>query len=169
MNICTISGCDSPARAKGLCNKHRIRLRVHGNPLMMTMRERGDGTIHKSGYLRFHTSERLIFRHVLIAEKALGRPLPPKAKVHHVDEDRSNDANGNLVICENQAYHQLLHRRMRALRACGHTTWRSCNVCHRYDDPANLYVSPSGESVFHQSCQREYAMAWRLKRKKEPS
>ncbi len=165
MKRCSIDGCERKFRSKGLCNMHRIRLRVHGNPLTITMREKGQGTIHKSGYMRFHTSGRLVFRHIVIAEKALGRPLPQKARVHHVDENRSNDSNSNLVICENQTYHHLLHQRARAFRDCGHASWRSCNVCHAYDDPANLYISPSGSSVFHSSCQRKYAMSWRQKRR----
>lgn len=165
MKRCTIDGCEDKIHASGLCNKHRLRLRTHGNPLTTTMREQGQGTIHKSGYCRFKINGRLIFRHILIAEKALGNRLPLRAKVHHIDENRSNDAPRNLVICENQAYHQLLHRRQRALRDCGHATWRSCNVCHRYDDPVNIYISPSGRSVFHATCQRAYASAWRLNRR----
>ncbi len=45
------------------------------------------------------------------AEQALGHPLPPSAVVHHhtYDGDRSQ-----LVICQDRAYHALLHQRMRA-------------------------------------------------------
>ena len=46
--------------------------------------------------------------HILLAEKALKKPLPPKAVVHHHSE-------AQLVICENQAYHLLLHTNMRRL------------------------------------------------------
>lgn len=46
--------------------------------------------------------------HVLLAEKALGKALPLKAVVHHHTPEQ-------LVICQNQAYHLLLHRRQRAL------------------------------------------------------
>src|SRR5262245_41632863 len=38
--------------------------------------------------------------HVLMAEAAVGHPLPPGAKVHHVDGNRWNNANANLVICQ---------------------------------------------------------------------
>lgn len=61
------------------------------------------------------------------AEQALGKPLPPKAVVHHADGTRSDDAP--LVICENQSYHRLLHARMNVKRAGGHPD--SDAVCGR--------------------------------------
>jgi hypothetical protein len=62
----------------------------------------------KDGYVR---------EHVLVAERALGKFLPPGAMVHHVNEVKADNRGANLVICENHAYHQLLHRRMRKLEA----------------------------------------------------
>lgn len=53
------------------------------------------------------------YEHILIAEKALGRPLPPGAEVHHWDKDRWNNTPTNLVICPDHAYHMLIHKRMR--------------------------------------------------------
>lgn len=54
-----------------------------------------------------------VYRSLLVAEKALGYPVPPRHQVHHFDLDKSNDTNSNLVICENAAYHNLLHARQR--------------------------------------------------------
>src|SRR3990167_9989532 len=54
--------------------------------------------------------------HILVAEKALGRPLPEGVEVHHHDENRQNNSNSNLVICQDVAYHRLLHVIMRVLR-----------------------------------------------------
>jgi hypothetical protein len=68
--------------------------------------------------------------HVLRAEKALGRSLPPKAVVHHADGSMSDDAP--LVICENQAYHRLLHARMNIQRAGGNpNTDAFCGRCRK--------------------------------------
>lgn len=52
--------------------------------------------------------------HILVAERAFGRRLPKGVVVHHVNEQGHDNRNENLVICENQAYHALLHTRMRA-------------------------------------------------------
>jgi len=66
--------------------------------------------------------------HRLRAEKALGKPLPPKAEVHHADGSIADDAP--LVICESHAYHFLLHQRMRVVRAGGNpNTDKICSYC----------------------------------------
>ena len=77
--------------------------------------------------------------HIFLAEKALGKLLPPEAVVHHVNEKRNDNHPGNLVVCENQAYHFLLHKRSRALKACGHADWQRCCRCSDYDHPDNMY------------------------------
>lgn len=68
--------------------------------------------------------------HRLRAEAALGKPLPPKAHVHHADGSKRADAP--LVICEDAAYHHLLHIRTKILRLGGDpNTQRCCYACHQ--------------------------------------
>ena len=70
------------------------------------------------------------YEHRIIAERALGKPLPKGAKVHHVDENERNNAHSNLVICQDQSYHKLLHVRALIVRAGGDpntTYW--CRTC----------------------------------------
>lgn len=100
--------------------------------------------------------------HIVIAEAAMGKTLPVGAEVHHVDENKANNAPSNLVICPDRAYHQLLHRRMRALEACGHADWRKCHRCGQYDKPENLHQS--AQKVYHAACNRAHVSAWRAKK-----
>ena len=68
--------------------------------------------------------------HVAIAQRALGRRLPNGAQVHHVDGNKRNNANGNLVICQDGAYHALLHHRAVIVRAGGDpNTQEFCRKC----------------------------------------
>lgn len=96
-----------------------------------------------------------VLQHAAIVAEALGHPLPPRACVHHVDEVRTNNANTNLVACENAAYHYLLHLRMRALAACGHADWRQCARCSRWDSPEALVIHGK-RSVVHSACNQRY-------------
>ena len=89
--------------------------------------------------------------HVAIAEKALGKPLPPDAEVHHVNGSKDN---GPLVICQDHAYHHLLHKRARAYKACGHANYLKCPFCKRYDDPKKLIKA--GTILCHRDCRNEY-------------
>ena len=98
----------------------------------------------------------LIRKHTLVAEKALGKPMPPGVIVHHVDEDRSKNSPSNLVVCENNTYHLFLHRRMKALKVCGYANWRKCRFCKKYDDPENMCIYLPRNAAWHTKCQNEY-------------
>jgi hypothetical protein len=77
--------------------------------------------------------------HVLRAERALGRPLPKGAVVHHADG--STRADSPLVICQDAAYHKLLHVRMRVRAAGGDpNTQRVCSTCRQPKDFAAFYT-----------------------------
>jgi len=68
--------------------------------------------------------------HTIIAENALGKYLPVSAEVHHVDKVRTNNANSNLVICQDHVYHELLHCRMRVRESGGNPdTDKICSWC----------------------------------------
>lgn len=120
----------------------------------------GGRTVHANGYVSVHAPDHpnahngRVLEHVLVAEEATGLALPKKAQVHHVDGNPSNNSPGNLVVCEDQEYHLLLHRRMRARGACGHPGWLRCRYCKEYDTPANLSIS--GQHAYHKACAAEY-------------
>jgi len=97
----------------------------------------------------------------LVVETIMEKYLPSKAVVHHVDENRKNDSPNNLVACENRAYHNLLHKRQRALETCGHANWLKCKFCKQYDDPQN--VVKNGSSCYHKECRNKYRREHRQK------
>lgn len=82
-----------------------------------------------NGSVTVRLNGRQYLEHILVAEKALGKPLPKGTEVHHIDENRHNNAGSNLVICQDRAYHKLLHRRMRRLRDCGSLDLKRCWKC----------------------------------------
>jgi hypothetical protein len=65
-----------------------------------------------------------------------------------------------LVVCEDNAYHRLLHVRADAYRATGQATWRQCVRCHEWDDPCAMRVnqrrSGGGVSYAHRGCDLAY-------------
>lgn len=78
----------------------------------------------------------LVAEHRLVAEKALGKILPDTAVVHHHNEDPTDNRPENLVICQDQSYHLLLHmrmRRIRKIREAGGDPARDsyCPECHK--------------------------------------
>lgn len=106
-----------------------------------------------NGYIVRYEACHIIYEHVEKAEKALGRKLPAGSEIHHVDENRSNNTNSNLVICPSAAYHSLLHVRTRAYKACGNANYRICWICRQWDSPSNMYGYPNGSDFVHRTCR----------------
>lgn len=79
--------------------------------------------------------------HRTLVEQRIGMKLPATAVVHHVNPDDKLTNQGPFVVCQDNGYHNLLERRGRALRECGHVDWRQCYRCGKWDDPRNLIVS----------------------------
>jgi hypothetical protein len=96
-----------------------------------------------------------VFDHVLAAEKALGKALPPEAQVHHFPDIKDWE---HLIICENQFYHNILEVRYRALKTCGKVNWKKCRYCNQWDDPKNMFAEKRDvhQKFFHRSCHAEY-------------
>lgn len=78
-----------------------------------------DWVVAKNGYA-VSKSRPMRYGHRHVAELVLGRPLPPRAVVHHINENKLDNRRGNLVLCPDDKYHQLLHARQRIVDA-GHS------------------------------------------------
>ena len=102
------------------------------------------------------TSNGYVREHIAMAERALGKPLPEKAQIHHYGCVTNNN---KIVICENQEYHRLIEMRQDALKYSGKARNRKCKFCQRYDSPENLHITqspPHGWNIHHQSCESIY-------------
>lgn len=60
-----------------------------------------------------------VAEHTLKASAALGRPLKKGEIVHHINGDKHDNSNSNLLVC-GQPYHMWLHWRMSDLYAKEH-------------------------------------------------
>jgi hypothetical protein len=97
-----------------------------------------------------------VYEHVLVAERALGKLLPASAHVHHVDDDGLNNANRNLVICQDAAYHKLLHVRTRVVKAGGNpNTEKFCPDCRQVKPVEAFNVRREHKSMGRQSICRD--------------
>lgn len=76
-----------------------------------------------------------IREHRLLAENVLGKPLPPEVQVHHFDNKKFGN---NIIICQDNKYHSLLHIRLKAYLATGDQNKRKCSQCKEYDDIENM-------------------------------
>lgn len=112
--------------------------------------------INNTGYVTHNRRGKTILEHVQIVEAVIGRELPEQAVVHHWDGDKTNNINANLLVCPNEAYHRLIHRRMRAMKESGNPNFRRCHLCGKWDDPSNLIGTSANKTTPHKHCFNAY-------------
>lgn len=118
-------------------------------------------TLRSDGYIAVSDRGRVRLEHIVIVERAIGRPLRDREEIHHVNGVRADNHPGNLVLCPDHRYHEMLHARQRALDACGNANYLQCKFCGQFADPACLYLIPGRRSGFHRSCRNQYQNARR--------
>lgn len=98
-----------------------------------------------------------VAEHILIAETAVKRVLIAPEQVHHVNGQKKDNRNKNLVICQDKRYHSLLHQRTRAFYATGNPIARKCVYCKQWG--TDLYIRPSTDISYHRCCHAAYEFA----------
>lgn len=104
------------------------------------------------------------YEHQRIAAAVLGRPVPAGVQVHHVDGNGRNNTRRNLVICDSQRYHQILHARARVLVAGGDPNadaW--CSICQHVRPLRMFWIRKSGRRVGRPSSECRYCTMDRIR------
>lgn len=113
---CVVEDCERPAAKLGVCKMHYTRFWRYGR-LENIIADKGKGRpMTSAGYILLTVDGKRKYEHIHLAEKALGKLLPEGAVVHHMNNTPwDNHTPFNLVVCSDQAYHMLLHKRARDL------------------------------------------------------
>ena len=92
--------------------------------------------------------------HRLIAEEALGKPLPEGVEIHHVDGNRANNIKSNLVLCPNKKYHQHLHARQR-IQDAGYNPnhYHKCTDCEGFKPHKMFSKNRTRSSGYNNLCK----------------
>lgn len=160
-------GCGNPTTIATVNDSRNGRVKgeasrfIRGHQMKGTNHYRWNGgrTIHRSGYIMVRCpghprarKDHYVFEHILIVEQAIGRHLEEPHEVHHFNEVRGDNSNGNLVACENRAYHQLLHVRATAYKATGNADSRKCTYCQEWG--LDLIVHKN-KNPYHRACRMQ--------------
>lgn len=120
---CSVDGCSQPGRDKGMCGKHRLRVRRYGNPHHVTSEADRRVLCRMAqptlGKLKPHVYPKYLGRHLhrQVAERKIGRPLRRGEIVHHIDENPHNNHPDNLEILQSQSIHARDRHRFGGRRA----------------------------------------------------
>lgn len=97
---------------KSFCSKpclkaHRVGLSV-GNRIVKR-RANGQHILIKCPDHPRKSRHGLVYEHVLVAEKSLGRFLTPKERVHHINCVKDDNRPENLFVCATDSEHFKIH------------------------------------------------------------
>uniref|UniRef100_A0A6M3LBL2 Putative HNH endonuclease n=1 Tax=viral metagenome TaxID=1070528 RepID=A0A6M3LBL2_9ZZZZ len=165
--------CGCGMKTKLATQTNRKKGWVKGEPLRsinghLQKLHKGDKAFNWKGGKHSHLNRTLVFKpdhhramqdgyvknSILVVEEVTGLKIKKPTVIHHIDEDSMNDSPSNFVVCENQAYHNFIHKRKRAYDACGNVNWLKCPFCKEYDNPDNLHIK--GAMHYHNRCANEY-------------
>lgn len=69
--------------------------------------------IDKQGYVRFtEDPTRSAWEHIRVAERKLGRPLGKSEQVHHINGDKTDNREENLLVLRSNKDHKCIHAKI---------------------------------------------------------
>jgi hypothetical protein len=100
-DTCQMSDCNKPHTAKGMCQMHYRRNKLHGSPEIKI----ADGiTSDRDGYIQIRIIAgngkfgKYKYEHRLVMEQHIGRELLPNEVVHHKNGNRADNRIENLEL-----------------------------------------------------------------------
>jgi endogenous inhibitor of DNA gyrase (YacG/DUF329 family) len=91
------------------CKKQFIAAQTRGNKIIKK-RSHGRGSHVLVRQPEHHRAVRgVVYEHILVAEKLLGRPILKTERVHHINCIKDDNRAENLFVCENDREHFLIH------------------------------------------------------------
>lgn len=113
---CSIDGCNEYSYSRNMCRPHYMKWYHKGGKYADKLKKpNGTGTMDPDGYIKITVEGKQVKEHVLVVEEALGKPVPKGAIIHHLNGKPWDNRPTNLVVCPNQEYHMLLHKRTKEL------------------------------------------------------
>ena len=111
---------------------------------------------HKFTHRQELNGRNSIGRHRLTVYEATGKFYKHPIVIHHIDENKENNSNTNLVVCPDQAYHLHIHYRQSVLDDGYHPdVHNKCTDCEEYklhEDFSKNKTRASGLNNICKSC-----------------
>ena len=108
-DVCSTNGHVQQINGKWYCTKHYMRVKWYGSPYTVWLKRGSAAKCYKAlqrGYNLVSKGKGFVAVHRMVAEKALGRKLCVGEIVHHVNGNKRENRNSNLVIMTREYHSQ---------------------------------------------------------------